>query len=100
MCFEYLLIAKMYVQRKAALDKQGQQKSRSQKDSKAVGSSSPNSMIMDYDPDVPTQNSDTLQQQRPKRLKRPTKSLNETIEPAFTAIPPVFQDQNQIAPVP
>ncbi|XP_075508826.1 LOW QUALITY PROTEIN: chromatin-remodeling ATPase INO80 [Primulina tabacum] len=81
--------------RKAATDKKGQQNN-----SKLVGSSSPNSMIVDYEPEVPTQNSETLQQQRPKRLKRPTKSLNETIEPAFTAIPPVFQDQNQIAPVP
>lgn len=55
---------------------------------------------MDYEHDVPTQNSETLQQQRPKRLKRPTKSLNETIEPAFTAMPSVFQDQNQFTPVP
>lgn len=51
---------------------------------------------MDYDVDdlPPPPSTDTLQH-RPKRLKRPTKSVNENIEPAFTANPNnVFHPQN------
>jgi len=40
-------------------------------------------------------------QQRPKRPKRerPTKSVNENIEPAFTAIPTGASQQAQLSPV-
>ncbi|KAK6127392.1 hypothetical protein DH2020_038874 [Rehmannia glutinosa] len=79
--------------RKTATEKQTQPKPRPQKSSKQVDSSSPNPTITDYDLDDPPQNTDTPQQ-RPKRLKRPTKSVNENIEPAFTATPNVFQHQN------
>ncbi|PIN02504.1 SNF2 family DNA-dependent ATPase [Handroanthus impetiginosus] len=75
--------------RKAASEKQMQPKSRPQKNSKQVDSSSP----IDYEPDDPPQDSVTPQQ-RPKRLKRPTKSVNENIEPAFTVTPNAFQLQN------
>ncbi|KAL3623744.1 putative DNA helicase ino80 [Castilleja foliolosa] len=72
--------------RKAATDKQTQPKPRTQKSSRQVDSSSPNSTIMDLElDDLP--NTDPAPQ-RPKRLKRPTKSVNENIEPAFTATTP------------
>lgn len=83
-------MAKLSMQRKAATEKQSQSKPRPQKSSKQVDSSSP---IMDYELDDLPQNTEA-QQQRPKRLKRPTKSVNENIEPAFTATPNVFQHQN------
>ncbi|XP_051149034.1 chromatin-remodeling ATPase INO80 [Andrographis paniculata] len=69
--------------RKAATEKQTQSKSRAQKGSKQGDPTSPNAAMMDYELDEPPQNTDTVQQ-RPKRLKRPTKSVNENIEPAFT----------------
>ncbi|KAH6794585.1 DNA helicase INO80-like protein [Perilla frutescens var. hirtella] len=70
--------------RKSTTDKQTQPKSRAQKSSKQLDSST-NPTIMDYELDDPLQNTNSVQQ-RPKRLKRPTKSVNENIEPAFTAI--------------
>lgn len=73
------------LQRKPAGDKQTQPKARAQKSSKQVDSSSPNQTIADYEHEDPSQLADS-RQQRPKRLKRPTKSVNENIEPAFTAI--------------
>lgn len=39
---------------------------------------------MDYELDDPFPNTDP-QSQRPKRPKRPKKSVNENLEPAFTA---------------
>ncbi|KAG8367869.1 hypothetical protein BUALT_Bualt16G0117500 [Buddleja alternifolia] len=72
--------------RKASTEKQTQSKPRPQKSSKQSGPSSPNPTMIDYELDDPPQNTETPQQ-RPKRLKRPTKSVNENIEPAFTAIP-------------
>ncbi|KAK4432107.1 Chromatin-remodeling ATPase INO80 [Sesamum alatum] len=79
--------------RKAASEKQTQPKPRPQKSSKQVDSSSPNPTTMDFELDDPPQTNDAPQQ-RPKRLKRPTKSVNENIEPAFTATTNVFQYQN------
>ncbi|EYU20766.1 hypothetical protein ABFS82_11G010600 [Erythranthe guttata] len=66
--------------RKAATEKSTQSKPRPQKGSKQL--SPKPTTTMDYEIDEPPQNTDT---QRPKRLKRPTKSVNENIEPAFTA---------------
>lgn len=64
-------------------------------------SSSPTSMaaiMKDYDDDDeddemdgdrhPSTNEIINQQRHPKRVKRATKSVNETLEPAFTALPP------------
>lgn len=73
------------LQRKPGGDKQTQPKPRAQKSSKQVDSSSPNRTIADYEHEDPSQHADSIQQ-RPKRLKRPTKSVNENIEPAFAAI--------------
>lgn len=73
------------LQRKPGGDKQTQPKPRPQKGSKQVDSSSPNPTTVDYEHEDPSQHADSIQQ-RPKRLKRPTKSVNENIEPAFTAI--------------
>lgn len=79
------------MQRKAATEKQTQAKPRPQKSSKQADPSTPNPT--DYELDDPAQNTEAVQQ-RPKRLKRPTKSVNENIEPAFTAAPNVFQPQS------
>ncbi|KAJ4824645.1 putative DNA helicase ino80 [Turnera subulata] len=46
-----------------------------------------NSTSMDYELDDPFPNTDP-QSQRPKRPKRPKKSVNENLEPAFTAATP------------
>lgn len=82
------------LQRKAASEKQTQSKPRPQKSSKQVDSSTPNPTVTDYELDDPAHNTEPLQQ-RPKRLKRPTKSVNENIEPAFTATPNAqFQPQS------
>ncbi|KAL3819763.1 hypothetical protein ACJIZ3_005668 [Penstemon smallii] len=79
--------------RKAATDKHTQSKPRPQKSSKQVDTTSTNPAAMDYELNDHAQNTETLQQ-RPKRLKRPTKSVNENIEPAFTASSSVLQQQN------
>ncbi|PSS15691.1 DNA helicase [Actinidia chinensis var. chinensis] len=50
----------------------------------SAGPSSPDSRPMKYEVDDSLQNTET-QQQKPKRPKRPTKSVNENLEPAFTA---------------
>lgn len=76
------------MQRKAATDKQTPPKPRnSQKAMKNVDSytemTDPNSMAMDYELDDSLQNDD-MQLQKHKRPKRPTKSVNENLEPAFT----------------
>ncbi|KAG6399552.1 hypothetical protein SASPL_141033 [Salvia splendens] len=71
--------------RKPSGDKQAQPKARVQKGSKQMDSPSPNRTIPDYEHEDPSQHTDSIQQ-RPKRLKRPTKSVNENIEPAFKAI--------------
>ncbi|GFY96189.1 DNA helicase INO80-like protein [Actinidia rufa] len=52
--------------------------------SKSAGSSSPNSRAPSYELDDSLQNTEA-QQQKPKRPKRPTKSVNDNLEPAFTA---------------
>ncbi|KAL6534641.1 putative DNA helicase ino80 [Orobanche gracilis] len=72
--------------RKAATEKQTQPKPKSQKGSKPAGPPSPNPTITDYELEEHPPNTDPAQQ-RPKRLKRPTKSVNENIEPAFAANP-------------
>jgi DNA helicase INO80 len=61
--------------RKTTSEKQTTPKQRAQK------SSTPNSESDE------AQNGNNTPQQRPKRTKRPTKSVNENIEPAFTAPP-------------
>lgn len=78
------------MQRKGSTDKQTP-KSRPQKNPKNLESLSPNSLMED-DIDVSPQNIDM--QQRPKRLKRPTKSVNENLESAFTATPPTTREGN------
>lgn len=82
------------LQRKAA-DKNGQTKRKANKVTNAgiadVGLTSGN----DFDDSI-----DNLEQQRPKRPKRerPTKSVNENIEPAFTAMPVEALQQPGILP--
>lgn len=83
--------------RKTASDKQTQPKPRAQKNSKNIDSLSPNTVPMDYEMDDLSQNTP---QQRPKRLKRPTKSVNENIEPAFTATSTPVQDRSHNLPGP
>uniref|UniRef100_A0A5B7AP69 Chromatin-remodeling ATPase INO80 n=1 Tax=Davidia involucrata TaxID=16924 RepID=A0A5B7AP69_DAVIN len=83
--------------RKATADKQTPSKPRPQKGLKNTDYSSPNSMLMD-ELDDPLQNNDA-KLQKSKRLKRPTKSVNENLEPAFTATPTVVQEQTQNPPV-
>ncbi|XP_043726158.1 chromatin-remodeling ATPase INO80 isoform X2 [Telopea speciosissima] len=72
--------------RKASSDKQTPPKARSQKAPKTsdsfMGLDEPHSI--DYELDNSVQNRD-LQQHKPKRPKRPKKSINENIEPAYTA---------------
>ncbi|OAY40386.1 chromatin-remodeling ATPase INO80 isoform X2 [Manihot esculenta] len=57
-----------------------------------------NTTLMDYELDDPLPNADP-QSQRPKRLKRPKKSVNENLEPAFTVTPIVDSAQVQYPPV-
>ncbi|GAA0175321.1 hypothetical protein LIER_28512 [Lithospermum erythrorhizon] len=76
---------------KTASDKQNSQKSRSQKSSRNADASP---TAMDHEFDESLQADDSLSQ-RPKRLKRPTKSINENLEPAFSAHSTVNQDQNR-----
>ncbi|XP_038720061.1 chromatin-remodeling ATPase INO80-like [Tripterygium wilfordii] len=65
--------------RKAASDKQTLPKPSSQKITQS-------NMSMEYELDDPVANMEQGSQ-RPKRAKRPKKSVNETLEPAFTANP-------------
>ncbi|XP_034919811.1 chromatin-remodeling ATPase INO80 isoform X2 [Populus alba] len=74
--------------RKAASDKQTTPKPRNSQKNEL------NSASMDYELDDPFLN-DEPQSQRPKRLKRPKKSVNEKLEPAFTATPQVDSSQMQ-----
>ncbi|GAV89368.1 SNF2_N domain-containing protein/Helicase_C domain-containing protein/DBINO domain-containing protein [Cephalotus follicularis] len=74
--------------RKAASDKQTKPRN-SQKENDS------NPTVMDYDLDDP-QNDDP-QSQRPKRPKRPKKSVNENLEPAYTATPAAVPEQTQFA---
>ncbi|KAF5750246.1 DNA helicase INO80-like [Tripterygium wilfordii] len=66
--------------RKAASDKQTLPKPRSSE------KMSQSNMSMEDEFDNPVTNTDQ-QSQRPKRAKKPKKSVNETLEPAFTANP-------------
>ncbi|KAK9289646.1 hypothetical protein L1049_007804 [Liquidambar formosana] len=89
--------------RKATSDKQAPPKPRnSQKAPKNgdsfMGMNELNSMPMDYELGDPLQNTDP-QLQKPKRPKRPKKSVNENLEPAFTATPTVESEQTQYPPV-
>ncbi|KAJ6967994.1 chromatin-remodeling ATPase INO80 [Populus alba] len=77
--------------RKAASDKQITSKPRNSQKNE------PNSTPMDYELDDPFPNSEP-QSQRPKRLKRPKKSVNEKLEPAFTATPSIDSSQIQYPP--
>ncbi|KAJ6700037.1 CHROMATIN-REMODELING ATPASE INO80 [Salix purpurea] len=74
--------------RKATSDKQTTPKPRNSQKNEL------NSTSMDYEVDDPFPN-DEPQSQRPKRLKRPKKSVNEKLEPAFTATPQVDPSQLQ-----
>lgn len=81
------------MQRKVASEKQTLPKPRnSQKMNEQ------NTTLMDYELDDPLPNADP-QSQRPKRLKRPKKSVNENLEPAFTVTPIVDSAQVQYPPV-
>ncbi|XP_030926528.1 chromatin-remodeling ATPase INO80 isoform X1 [Quercus lobata] len=75
--------------RRAASDKQAPSKQRNPQNV-----TSP----MDYELDDPLQNSDP-QAQKPKRPKRPTKSVNENLQPAFTGTPTVVSEQTHYLPV-
>lgn len=78
-----------YVQRKAASDKQAQPRLRNPPKMTSSG---------DYGLDDSLQNSDT-QAHRPKRSKRPTKSVNENLEPAFTGPHLAIPEQTHVPPV-
>nr|XP_004236584.1 chromatin-remodeling ATPase INO80 [Solanum lycopersicum] len=82
--------------RKGSTDKQTP-RSRPQKNPKNLQSASPNSLLED-DIDGFPQNIG-MQQQRPKRQKRPTKSVNESLEPAFTATIPMNREGNHNHPL-
>ena len=90
-CFLFLLTSISLLQRKAASDKQITSKPRNSQKNE------PNSTPMDYELDDPFPNSEP-QSQRPKRLKRPKKSVNEKLEPAFTATPSIDSSQIQCQP--
>ncbi|CAN4089861.1 unnamed protein product [Withania somnifera] len=79
--------------RKGSTDKKTP-RSRSQKTTKNLESVSPNSLMEDDIDGFPQD----MQQERPKRLKRPTKSVNENLEPAFTATPPMNREGNHNYP--
>lgn len=83
----------MSVQRKAASGKQTTPKARS-----TQKTNEPASTVMDYELDDPLQAADP-QSQRPKRVKRPKKSINENLEPAFTATPSTMSEQTQYQPM-
>ncbi|KAA8518116.1 hypothetical protein F0562_015590 [Nyssa sinensis] len=85
--------------RKATADKQTPSKPKLQKGLKNSDYSSPNSMLMDDELDDSLQSNDA-KQQKSKRLKRPTKSVNENLEPAFTATPTVVQEPDSKSPHP
>ena len=87
-CFLFLLTSTYIVQRKATSDKQTTPKPRNSQKNEL------NSTSMDYELDDPFPN-DEPQSQRPRRLKRPKKSVNEKLEPAFTATPQVDPSQLQ-----
>ncbi|CAI9099819.1 OLC1v1036698C1 [Oldenlandia corymbosa var. corymbosa] len=78
--------------RKVTFEKQTP-KSRSLKGSKNSDAMSPGSVSLGHELDHLHPNSEGTQQ-RPKRLKRPTKSVNENLEPAFIASN-VSQEGNQ-----
>lgn len=79
--------------RKGSTDKKTP-RSRPQKTPKNLESVSPNSLMEDDIDGFPQD----MQQQRPKRLKRPTKSVNENLEPAFTATPSMNREGNHNYP--
>lgn len=54
-----------------------------------------NPMLMDYEMDDSFQNTDS-QASKAKRPKRPKKSVNENLEPAFTASQMVVPEQAQL----
>ncbi|KAK3217953.1 hypothetical protein Dsin_011923 [Dipteronia sinensis] len=59
----------------------------------------PNSSTMDYELDDSLQNTDPQSQRSSKRVKRPKKSVNDNLEPAFTATPSVVSEQTQYQPL-
>ncbi|XP_010269671.1 PREDICTED: DNA helicase INO80 isoform X2 [Nelumbo nucifera] len=69
--------------RKANADKHAPPKARKapKNSDSSIGANEPNSM--DYELDL--QRTTDLQQQKPKRPKRPKKSVNDNLEPAYTA---------------
>lgn len=73
-------------QRKAASGKQTTPKARN-----TQKINDPTSTVMDYELDDPLPMTDP-QSQRSKRVKRPKKSINENLEPAFTATPSVVSE--------
>ncbi|KAK6945255.1 DBINO domain [Dillenia turbinata] len=88
--------------RKPPGDKQTSKARNSQRASKNadsyIGMNDPNLAEVDFDLDDPLQSNNVRQSQRPKRLKRPKKSVNENFEPAFTTTPMMSLDQIQYPP--
>lgn len=78
--------------RKAPTDKPTNPKPRSQKPPKNGDSAPTRSRLMEYKLDEESLSS--TQEQRSKRPKRPTKSVNEALEPAFTARPVTFTQES------
>ncbi|XP_031280967.1 chromatin-remodeling ATPase INO80 isoform X2 [Pistacia vera] len=80
--------------RKAASNKQTPKSRNAQK----MNEANSNSTLVNYELDDPFQNTDP-QSQRSKRVKRPKKSVNESLEPAFTATPSIVPEQTQYQPM-
>jgi len=81
------------MQRKATADKQSSLKSRNPP-RMSEHSSSPTEYP--FDDSLPYNDQ---QSQKPKRLKRPKKSVNENLEPAFTPAPNIPPEQTQFQPI-
>lgn len=79
------------MQRKAAADKHTSKLRNSQKMDDS------NSTLMDFEMDDNLQNMDS-QPLKPKRPKRPKKSVNENLEPVFTATQMAVSEQPQFPP--
>ncbi|XAR69491.1 DNA helicase [Bertholletia excelsa] len=84
--------------RKATTEKQTQSKSRPKKAPKNAESLSPNSRTLDFELEDSIEHAEA-QQLKSKRPKRPTKSVNENLEPAFTAPLMMAPEEAQNSPV-
>lgn len=84
--------------RKATTEKQGPQKARDKAAKNAEGLDETRTMQLNHEMDGSLQYSDP-QVQRPKRSKRPTKSINENLEPAFITTEPTILQQSHYIPL-